>query len=73
HLIMTKNTFVLDLMGMSSAGVGLVALILYQLTGDFRFDGLGAMGIGIILGYFSINLILNLKRLSYLKMDRSEL
>ena len=60
-LIITKNTFVLDLMGMSSALVGLTALVLYQVTGDLRFDGLGAMGIGIILAFLSANLILDLK------------
>ncbi len=59
-LIMTKNTFVLDLMGMSSALVGLMALVLYHVFGDVRFDGLGAMGIGVILAFLSINLILDL-------------
>ncbi len=59
-LIMTKNTFVLDLMGMSSALVGLTALAFYQIVGDLRFDGLGAMGIGIILAFLSMNLILAL-------------
>lgn len=62
-LIMTKNTFVLDLMGMGSALVGLTALVLYQASGDLRFDGLGAMGIGIMLAFLSINLILDLREL----------
>ena len=61
--IMTKNTFVLDLMGMSSALLGLVALVLYQIFGDARFDGLGAMGIGIVLAFLSINLIVDLRGL----------
>lgn len=61
-MIMTKNTFVLDLMGASSALTGLIALVLYQLTGEIRFDGLGAMGIGIILGILSLDLLLNVKR-----------
>ncbi len=61
--IMTKNTFVLDLMGMSSAVVGLLALVLYHVYGDLRFDGLGAMCIGVILAFLSINLILDLSRL----------
>ncbi len=61
-MIMTKNTFILDLMGASSALTGLVALILYQQTGEMRFDGLGAMGIGIILAVLSIDLLLNIKR-----------
>ncbi len=58
--IMTKNTFVLDLMGMSSALVGTAALGAYQVVGDMRFDGLGAMGIGVILAFLSINLIADL-------------
>jgi divalent metal cation (Fe/Co/Zn/Cd) transporter len=62
--IMTKNTFVLDLMGMSSALAGTAALVLYQVFGDIRFDGLGAMGIGIILAVLSIHLILDLVRLT---------
>lgn len=63
HLIMTKNTFVLDLMGMSAATVGLVSLILYQVSGEIRFDGLGAMGIGLVLGYLSIHLIVDIRRM----------
>ena len=61
RLIMTKNTFVLDLMGASAALVGLIALILYQTLGEIKFDGLGAMGIGTILALLSLNLILNIK------------
>ena len=61
-LIMTKNTFILDLMGASSAITGLVALILYQLTGKISFDGLGAMGIGVILAVLSLDLLFNVKR-----------
>lgn len=61
-MIMTKNTFVLDLMGAGSALTGLVALILYQLTGEARFDGIGAMSIGIIIAVLSLDLLLNVKR-----------
>jgi divalent metal cation (Fe/Co/Zn/Cd) transporter len=61
--IMTKNTFVLDLMGMSAALVGLVALVLYQLVGERRFDGLGAMAIGVVLAFLSIDLILDIRRM----------
>lgn len=63
NLIMTKNTFVLDLMGASSAIVGLIALVLYQATGEMRFDGLGAMGIGIVLAILSLDLIINMRTL----------
>lgn len=53
----TKNTFVLDLMGMSAAFVGLIALIIYKITGNMKFDGVGAMGIGVVLGLLSIDLM----------------
>ena len=62
-LVMTKNTFVLDLMGMSAALVGFMALILYQIFGDLRFDGLGAMGIGVVLGLLSLKLIVDIKNM----------
>lgn len=61
--IMTRNTFVLDLMGMSAALVGLVALVLYQITGETRFDGVGAMGIGVILAMLSLDLIVDMLRM----------
>ena len=63
RLIMTKNTFVLDLMGASAALVGLIALILYQFFGEIRFDGVGAMGIGLVLALLSVNLILDIRRM----------
>ena len=66
---LTKNTFVLDLMGMSAALVGLLALIIYKITGDFRFDGVGAMGIGIVLGLLSLDLIYSI--LKYKQNRRS--
>jgi divalent metal cation (Fe/Co/Zn/Cd) transporter len=61
--IMTRNTFVLDLMGMSAALVGLMALILYQLTGELRYDGIGAMAIGVILALLSIDLLVDMFRM----------
>lgn len=71
--IMTKNTFVLDLMGMSAAAVGFIALVLYQLTGETRFDGLGAMGIGVVLAFLSVQLILDIRQSRGKKLDRGEL
>lgn len=61
--IMTRNTFVLDLMGMSAALVGLIALVLYQLTGELRYDGIGAMGIGVTLALLSIDLLVDMFRM----------
>ncbi len=73
HLIMTKNTLILDLMGMSSALVGLLALVLYYFFGDLRFDGVGAMGIGIVLGFLSFRLIADIIRMPKNRTNVDEL
>lgn len=56
--IETKTTFVLDLMGMTASIVGIFALIFYQITGDLRFDGLGAIIIGIVLAILAYILLM---------------
>lgn len=56
-LIETKTTFVLDLMGTLASILGLIALVLYGLTGNSRFDGLGAMAIGITLAVLALFII----------------
>jgi len=60
-LVETKTTFILDLMGTTASFFGFIALGIYFLTGDSRFDGLGAMVIGVSLAVFSIFLILGIK------------
>src|SRR5918999_2247542 len=45
-VVTTKNALVLDLMGTTASSCGLVSLLLYQLVGEQRFDGVGAMIIG---------------------------
>jgi cation diffusion facilitator family transporter len=60
-LIETKTTFVLDLMGFSASVFGYIALILYAVTGNGIFDGLGAMVIGISLAILSVLLIISVK------------
>ncbi|MBW7943899.1 cation transporter [Patescibacteria group bacterium] len=72
-LIMTKNTFVLDLMGASAAFVGLIALILYQLLGEFRFDGLGAVAIGVVLALLSFHLLWDIKHMAGKTVVKGEL
>ncbi len=62
-LVETKTTFILDLMGASASLVGSIALGIYILTGDMRFDGLGAMIIGITLAIFSIFLLAGIRDL----------
>lgn len=63
QLVETKTTITLDLIGSSAAIIGLIALILYQTTGNMRFDGLGAMAIGVILGGLALFLLNNTKNL----------
>ncbi len=59
-LVETKTTFILDLMGSTASLLGLIALLIYVATGDARFDGLGAMLIGLTLGILSIFLLLGI-------------
>ncbi len=56
-LVEIKTTFILDLMGTCASFLGIVALGLYVITGDSRYDGLGAMIIGTMLIAFGILLI----------------
>jgi cation diffusion facilitator family transporter len=62
-LVETKTTFILDLMGASASLLGAIALGIYMLTGDIRFDGLGAMVIGIVLAIFSLFLVSGIRDL----------
>ncbi len=62
-LVETKTTFILDLMGTLASFLGILALGIYAWTGDLRFDGLGAMVIGVILAIFSLFLVLGIREL----------
>lgn len=62
-LIETKTTFVLDLMGTVASIIGLIALLIYGLTGDSRFDGIGAIAIGISLAFFAYFILKGAKEL----------
>ncbi len=62
-LIETKTTFVLDLMGTVASVFGFTSLLFYQLTGDFRFDGFGAITVGLVLAALGILLILGIRDL----------
>lgn len=62
-LALTKTTFVLDFIGAVAALIGLISLLFYGLTGDMRYDGLGAVVIGVALALLSLLLILGLKDL----------
>lgn len=71
-LIETKTTFTLDLMGTSASFLGAIALGIYVITGDLRFDGIGAMMIGVTLAVFSVFLILGIRDLLIGKSASSE-
>lgn len=62
-LVETKTTFILDLMGSSASFLGALSLGIYIISGDIRFDGIGAMLIGITLAIFSIFLLLGIRDL----------
>ena len=56
-LLAPKTTVILDSMGALAALFGLVSLGLYAITGDGRFDGIGAMLIGLMLAGFAVVLL----------------
>ena len=59
--VATKNALVLDLMGTSAAVFGLISLTLYQVTGEVRFDGIGAIIIGISTAFLAFLLVSGVK------------
>lgn len=63
NLVETKTTITLDLIGTCAAILGLISLSIYYFTGNLKFDGLGAMSIGITLGVLTIFLLFNTKQL----------
>lgn len=62
-LIETKTTTVLDFVGTSAALIGLIALVVYGITGNLKFDGIGAMGIGIVTMILALFLLIDTKSL----------
>lgn len=56
-LVETKTTFILDLMGTIASIFGIIALLIYVITGNEQFDGLGAFIIGIVLAVLAIFLL----------------
>lgn len=63
HKVETKGTFILDSIGAISAFSGLASLVLYGLTGEYRFDGVGAAIIGISAIIMALLLISSVKDL----------
>ena len=61
--IAAKSTLVLDAMGALAAVFGLFALIMYQLTGNTQFDGIGAMLVSIVLAGSAFVLLVSIRSL----------
>ncbi len=59
--VATKNALILDLMGSSSALFGLCSLGLYHVTGELRFDAIGAIVIGCTTAILAFILIIGVK------------
>ncbi|WP_120005010.1 cation diffusion facilitator family transporter [Nesterenkonia muleiensis] len=62
-LIETKATFLLDSIGTTATGIGIIALLLFALTGDSRLDGAGGLAIGMTMMFAAILLILDVRGL----------
>lgn len=62
-LVETKATFTLDFLGSVSALFGLLALGMYVLTGDARFDGFGGLLVGVSMMVAAVALISDVKGL----------
>jgi cation diffusion facilitator family transporter len=61
--VTVKNALVLDLMGTTAAVSGLASLLLYQFAGEKRFDGIGAMFIGVSTAVLAFVLVSSLRGL----------
>lgn len=60
-LLAPKTTTILDAMGAVAALFGLINLSIYSITGDARFDGVGAMAIGAVLAFFATMLLIGIR------------
>jgi cation diffusion facilitator family transporter len=61
--IAAKSTLVLDVMGALSSGFGAVCLVLAWASGSTRIDGIGAVGMGVILIAAGVALLFTLRGL----------
>ncbi len=59
-LVETKMTLLVDFMGTLSAMLGLTALVLYKITGNVIFDGVGALIIGLLTAAGALIVIIDL-------------
>jgi cation diffusion facilitator family transporter len=61
--VAARTTLILDGAGTLAAVFGLLALISYGITGNSKFDGLGAMAIGLLLLILALVLLFSIKGL----------
>lgn len=62
-IVETKATLLIDFMGTVSALLGLLALGIFQITDNVRFDGIGGMAIGLSMMAASLYLIRDVRDL----------
>lgn len=62
-LVETKTTFILDLMGTIAAVIGLCALTIYVVTGNYALDGFGAICMGLVVALGAVFLIAGIRDL----------
>jgi len=61
--IAPKSTLVLDAMGVLAAVFGLLSLVLYLITGNSQFDGVGAMLVSLVLVASAVVLLITIRSL----------
>jgi cation diffusion facilitator family transporter len=59
-LVDTKITLTVDFLGSSAAFLGLISLILYAITNNVRFDGIGAMAVGLVTMIAAVFVIIDI-------------
>lgn len=62
-LIETKTAFVLDLMATFASILGFISLVILEITGNYRFDGIGAILIGLSMAVLAFLLLKGVKDL----------
>jgi cation diffusion facilitator family transporter len=62
-IVETKATLLIDFLGTVAAALGMTAILVYILTGNARFDGLGSMAIGFMMMIAAILLIKDVRDL----------
>lgn len=62
-MVETKATFLIDALGTMTAVLGSIALLVYAISGNPRFDGVGSIAIGLAMMTGSILLMRDVKGL----------